>query len=430
MRLRISNGSNESFSTEINIQTIGNNNAIVLNREYSIRPNWNAKGDPLLRGISDFWSSMIKSTKKHYGDFECVIEIADYPVHVKKEKGYSINGSKVGLKTMCMVLAKLTYSSCLEVNRNSSKMTSIFIDSMSEPEQVSYVIENRAPFFFYEHYSRVDVRLNVESIGRKRYAIEVSDSVWGEINQKDLVAFVNSYRDEKKSGSWSRLTPKHLYETLMGEAPSASELKLMKAFLSQNRTKDIVGKRAKELVEETCALMPNNFFYHRIEVGPPEKDEEGRDRHYTVIEVDGKKHNVSKENNEWLFVKGKLYDWKIRKNSNSQSRQSVGTYVYNRVAIREKTGQVKNEFGVWEDTFEQVYKYQWLGPICVDNISFSGATSVGDQMVARAYAFLNDMVTVEIVNTIGGYLNQKDMSEHRLNFEELIDSDVNKLCLA
>ena len=424
MIVRISNGSNESFSTEINIQRIGDNFAIDFARSYTIRPDWNAKGDPLLKGISDFWSSIIRGTTKNYGKFECVIEIAGYPVHIKKDKAYSINGSKIGLKTMCMVLAKLTYSSCLEVNRNDSKMTSIFIDAMSEPEQVSYVIENRAPFFFYENYTKIDVRLNVESIGRKRYAIEVSDSVWGEISQKDLITFVNSYRENRKAGSWSRLTPKDLYEKLMGEAPSESELKLMKAFLSQNRTKDIVEKRAKELVRETCEKLPDRFFYHKIEVEP-----ENNER-WVIIEVDGKQHKVSKENNEWLFVRGKLYDWKIRKNSNSQSRQSVGTYVYNRVAVREKTGQVKNEFGEWEDTFELVHKYQWLGPICVDNLSFSGATSVGDQMVARAYAFLNDMVTVKIVNTIGGYLSQEDMSEHRLNFEELIDSDVNKLCLA
>lgn len=419
MRLRINNGSNETLSTEINIQEIGNNRAIELTRVYTIAPNWNAKGDPLLRGISDFWSTGIKHTTKHYGNFECVIEIAEYPVHVKKEKGYYLNGSKIGLKAMCMVLAKLTYSSCLEVNRNSSKMTSIFIDAMSEPEQVSYAMENRAPFFFYEDYSRVDVRLNVESIGSKRYAIEISDSVWGEISQKDLITFVNSYRDEKKSGSWSRLSPKELYQKLMGEIPSDSELKLMKAFLSQNRTKDIVEKRAKELVRESCERMPNNFFYHKIDV---------EDR-LTVVEVDGKEYQVHDTNNEWLFVRGRLYDWKIRKNSNNESRQSVGTYVYNKVIQRKKIGQIEED-GEWIDQFEEVDHYQWLGPICVDNLSFNGATSIGDQMVARAYAFLNDSVTVQMVNTIGGYLKQRDMSEHRLNFEELINSDVNKLCLA
>ena len=418
MRLRLNNGSNETLTTEVNIRSIGENKAIELfSANYNISPDWNAKGDPLLSGICKFWSLTIKNTAKAYSNFECIIEIRDYPIHIKKDKSYHINGTRVGLKTMSMVLARLTYCSCLEAN--TSKMTSTFIDAMSEPEQISYALENRAPFYFYEDYSRVDVRLNVESIGSKKYAIEISDSVWGEINQKDLITFVNSYREDNKRGSWSRLSPKELYRKLMGEEPSDSELKLMKAFLSQNRTKDIVEKRAKELVRETCERMPNNFFYHKIDV----------EDKITVVKVDGENYKVHDSNNEFLFVRGRLYDWKIRKNSNAESRQSVGTYVYNKVTQRKKIGQIEED-GEWIDQFEEVSHYQWLGPICVDNLSFNGATSIGDQMVARAYAFLNDSVTVQIVNTIGGYLKQEDMSEHRLNFEELIDSDVNKLCLA
>ena len=139
------------------------------------------------------------------------------------------------------------------------------------------------------------------------------------------------------------------------------------------------------------------------------------------------KVTITPENNEWLFVRGKLYDWKIRKAHNSQSRQSVSTYVYNSITDSVKTGQVQNEDGEWVDTFKEEKTYLWRGPICVDNLAFNGATSIGDQMVARGYAFLNDEVTIRLINTISGNLNTKDMSEHRLDFEDLLENDLGVL---
>jgi hypothetical protein len=401
---------------EVKIQK-GYTRAFDSNRE-TITPNYDAKGEPLHSAIVSFFSSKLNSRRYRGTHYEWVLKIDCLPIVVSYDGKYKINGTALPLISVANALARVTYFSCFEDNKNVSKLVSVLVESITVPEPVSYVLENRAPYHFYSDYSKQEVRLNVQPIGDKKYAIEISDSVWGEISQKDLVTFVNSYRDKKKRGNWNNLSPKMLYSKLIGEEPSEGQLKLMKAFLSQNRTQDIVERRAKELIVETCDRLPNHFFYHKEEV------EKG-----TTKVLDCMMHGgtVTEENNEWLFVRGKLYDWKIRKAHNGQSRQSVNTFVYNSVTDRVKTGQVQNEDGEWVDTFKKETTYLWRGPICVDNLAFNGATSVGDQMVARGYAFLNDEVTINLINTIGGNLNTKDMSEHRLDFEYLLENDLGAL---
>ena len=381
----------------------------------TITPKYDAKGDPLHSAIVSFFMKRLKSRRYDGTHYEWVMNIDCLMIVVSYDGKYKINGTTLPLVSVANALARVTYFSCFEDNRNISKLMSVLIDSITIPEPVSYVLENRAPYHFYSDYKKQEVRLNVQPIGNSKYAIEISDSVWGEISQKDLLTFVNSYRDNKKRGNWNNLSPKMLYARLIGEEPTEGQLKLMKAFLSQNRTQDIVERRAKELIVETCERLPNHFFYHKEEV------EEGTSR------VGENGVIITPENNEWLFVRGKLYDWKIRKAHNAQSRQSVSTFVYNTITDRIKTGQVQNENGEWVDTFTEEKKFLWRGPICVDNLAFNGATSIGDQMVARGYAFLNDEVTINLINTINGNLDTKDMSEDRLDFEDLLENDLGVL---
>ena len=381
----------------------------------TITPKYDAKGDPLHSAIVSFFMKRLKSRRYDGTHYEWVMNIDCLMIVVSYDGKYKINGTTLPLVSVANALARVTYFSCFEDNRNISKLMSVLIDSITIPEPVSYVLENRAPYHFYSDYKKQEVRLNVQPIGNSKYAIEISDSVWGEISQKDLLTFVNSYRDNKKRGNWNNLSPKMLYARLIGEEPTEGQLKLMKAFLSQNRTQDIVERRAKELIVETCERLPSHFFYHKEEV------EEGTSR---VVENEV---TITPENNEWLFVRGKLYDWKIRKAHNAQSRQSVSTFVYNTITDRIKTGQVQNENGEWVDTFTEEKKFLWRGPICVDNLAFNGATSIGDQMVARGYAFLNDEVTINLINTINGNLDTKDMSEDRLDFEDLLENDLGVL---
>mgnify|MGYP003108420465 CR=1 FL=1 len=390
-------------------------------RDY-VEPNWSSKGDPYHEGLCRTWRNIISRAGGGQWNFERIYWFADntYPIHIKYDGKYYLNGRQFGLKIACNIFARVTYACFFEEQRDYDNLMKVYLKAVSVPEPILYVLENRVPYYFYADYQRQDVRLNVEKIGRGKYAIELSDSVWGEISESELVTFVNSFRNNNKRGKWYRMSPALLYKNLVGKDPSESELKIMIAFLSQNRTKDIVEKRAKELILETCELMPTKFFYHVEHVE--------EDASHKKIKIDGYKlMKIDKTNNEWLFVRGQLYDWKIQKVSNRESRQSVNTYVYNIQHIKEKTGQIKNEDGDWIDTFETKKVPMWLGPICVDNLAMGGAQSIGDQMVARGYAFLNDRVATKLISTINAYLYEEDMSNHRLDFEYLLNNNIGEL---
>jgi hypothetical protein len=142
-----------------------------------------------------------------------------------------------------------------------------------------------------------------------------------------------------------------------------------------------------------CEKYPDRIFYKGFEVG---------DINYTT----GEKY--TKHNNEFLFVKGKLFDWKIQKRdavSGEHDRQNVSVYVYNVRKYSEEDEKVPEEFG-------------WLGPICIDNMTSHGGNSIGDQMVARALALMNDNIVTKFVGTIQSYIRE-EMSERRLSFDNL-----------
>jgi hypothetical protein len=375
---------------------------------YSTNVLYHKVGDPVHLGIVEFFSYYLKYTAKHREKFEAVITIGTLPVAISYNGKYSINGKTLSLNQISGALARVAFSSSTE--EDTVKLLTVLMNNVDMPESIAYVLENRIPYHWFDEFERIDVRLNVQQIGKKKFAVELSDSVWGDISQTDLNTFVNSYRKESKRGKWRRLTPSKLYERLIGREPTSSELKLMCAFLKQNRTKDIVERRAKELVAEVCEKFPDNFFYLKLPIGKI---------------VDTTKE-ITENNNEYLFIKGQNYDWKIRKHSNTASRQSVNTFVWN-VRI-ENCIDEENEYMLDEEgNYITKTTFGWNGPICVDNLSFNGANSIGDQMVSRAFALKNDTIAIKMVGTISSYLTQEDMSEHRLDFAHLLKHDKEAL---
>ena len=124
------------------------------------------------------------------------------------------------------------------------------ISYMNMPENVRYVLENRLPYFFYENFQKIQVRLNVMQIEDDICAIEISDGIWGEISFKDLNTMCNFYIHGKQRGSWKFISPDELYFRLIGEKISESTEKVMIEFLKQNRQHDMVEKRAEELMRD------------------------------------------------------------------------------------------------------------------------------------------------------------------------------------
>jgi|11_taG_2_1085331.scaffolds.fasta_scaffold01519_8 hypothetical protein len=355
--------------------------------------------DPIQAGLETFWKSALsirgggnrtyaynrRRNTINFGEvFNHVVMIGGCPV-VLSRKGirYHLNGKSYSLSTIASALARVTFKSCFE--KDPAKLLSGLYATLQLPENVKYCMENRAPYHFHEDYERIDVRLNVVQIDDKMLAMEISDGVWGEITPQQLDTYCNFYIHGQSRGKWKRLAPATLYKRLMGRSPTDSELKLMVAFLQQNRMQDIVDKRAIELVDDMLKQYKGRLSAVH--------DDDG-----TLLE---------------LHIRGKDYDWKLTNNKFKSGIQMVSTFIWQPVEERkqhenEETGEV---------TYNKVLSEpNWRGPICIDNMS--DGSPLGDQFAGRALALLNDSMTIKIVNTIKSYL-AAEPNEYRVDNNDL-----------
>ena len=251
------------------------------------------------------------------------------------------------------------------------------------PENITYVIENKLPYIFYErnetNITKHECRMNVKQIADFEFAIEVSGGIWGTIGLKDLNTFVDTYLYNKRRGQWVQISPQELYFKTVGTRPSEAQVKVMKEFLKQNRKQDIVEKRAMELFDDMVR------DYETIKTGM-------RLRPGTTT---GDKIKV-------MYVRGKVADWMIVDNCSKSGTQDVSTYILKDGENDGRGGSGWNSnMATEEKTMSK--KLYWSGPICIDNMQ-SGA-SVGDQFASRAFACMNDEMTIGLVSTIRNYVS-------------------------
>ena len=221
-------------------------------------------------------------------------------------------------------------------------------------------------------------------IGPDECAMEISDGVWAAISAKSLNTYMNYYWKNQKSSSWakSRLTPKKLWTRLLKTEPTEGQVKMMIAFLEQNRTDDLVQKRAYQLVKDMEAQY------------------EGR------LRVFWDNDKVAA-----MLVRGKIADWVITDNQYKTDIQAVSTFVFKKI-----NGPVN------------FFDGELAGPICIDNMTKN--SSVGDQFAARAFALLNDNLTVNLVSTIKHYLNDEhyeNQIEARIMFDDVTLKDLTEV---
>mgnify|MGYP003125368864 FL=1 len=328
--------------------------------------------DPVHEGIKTHIKRIFskkRNTRRHrYSgmpkDLTSTIRIKNLTVFFQKKSGrHHLNGIYLSLDNLSDVLSRVIYRSCF--TDDATTLNKVLWKYLHIPENVVYALENRVPYFFYEDYEKHDVRLNVQRTGPSTVALEISDGVWGEMSFKELDKYCNFYVHEQKRGSWPYTSPKNLFMKLMKREPSRAELNLMVAFLQQNRKKDIVEKKAFQLINEMVSQRPDKLF--------------------PVWEDNKLTH---------LFVRGNHYDWKLEcRNYKERGTQNVSTFVY------QPTGEGKS----------------WRGPICIDNAN--NDSSVGDQFAARAMALINDNFTIKIVSTIDSYINSEP-DENRMDENE------------
>lgn len=330
--------------------------------------------DGVLDGIAYFWQSIFSKRMKAFFDIDLhrlsshdnyilFLEIGSLPIGIEKKKGiYRVNGHRVGTNELSYLCARLTIKAGLTNDIN--EMVKTLMNYLSLPEDVRYCLENKVPYYFYENWSKFEVRLNIEQIGFSEFAIEISDGIWGTISAKDLQVYCGYYLHNKKRTNWSNCRPSNLFKRLVGREPSDAERHLMIEFLKQNRTQDLVEDRAISLL----------------------RDIESKNENVKVFWSGNSPLEVA--------VRGKLFDWKLMTNpsADKNSLQRVQTYIW---------AQVGDE-------------YSW-NFCCVDNLSTN--SPLGDQFASRILLLLNDKVAVEIVNTLRNYKSHVDKNKNERSKE-------------
>jgi len=307
-----------------------------------------------------------------------------YTIYISKNVygGYSINGSKLNKADMLTVISKFILRATI---CESSITLSDYVEKLlTYPPNVLYALENRTPYSFYEQGIKHEVRINTRDIGNKEVALEISDGIWGTISVKDMNTFVNTFKHgSERSKKWSRITPRRLWFEVMGTECSEAQLKLMIAWLKQNRTQDMVDRRAEELLY-SLNDVPNMSYYPHMSLHANAENtdfSEYRDRLRKAVLVKGQMH-------DWLLVSKMLNNQRHKVNAN----QSVDSYV---IYKREEDGNELLSFKHGDETIS-------IGGrnVCIDNVQNN--SSIGDQLSTRAYIAMNDASVVEagMIHTI------------------------------
>ena len=352
----------------------------------TVSPDRSAK-DPIHKSMKDMFKGMLKqprqnrwgySNRTNYfgeGDFNGVFWIRECPLALSRTNGkYKINGKAESMNTIASVFARVAFKACF--TEDNTQLMQVLFSSLNLSEDIKYVLENRVPYHYFKDFEKQEVRLNVAQIGDKEFAIELGDGIWGNLSMKDLQSFCNYYIHGRMNSKFKRMGLKRLYQTLVGKEPLDSDIKVMREFLAQNRTEDLIENRAKELLRDITRQYPNRIKLIEDDNGEPQE----------------------------MYVAGNDYDWKLTNSAYKSEIQKVSTFVRQKRIEHDDNGKE-------EET------WYWAGSICIDNMA--KGSSLGDQFATRAFALLNDNMTVVRVNTIKSYLNYKPNENERVDMNEV-----------
>ena len=363
--------------------------------------------DPIIEGIVKTLKSRMRlkhlvngSTKK---SIVMYVGKCKYMVILRKVGNkYNLNGLTANMDIIEKAIARTILRACY---LDESEESYDFLDEYLEkciflPENINYVLENKLPFSFYEgtiaSHEKHECRMNIKQISPVNFAIEISSGVWGELTMKEVNTFVNTFWKKQRKGKWYAISPGELYDKLLGDKPTSAQVKVMVEFLKQNRTQDIVEKRAMELFED----LVNN--HDNIKKGMYNFEAQTR-----VTTTPHRKEVLA------MYIRGRYGDWMIIDNTSKTGIQDVSTYIL-KLGESSRYGGTKVHLPIVGNK-----ECVWSGPICIDNLQ-SGA-SKGDQFASRAFACMNDVHTAEMVSTIKGYLTglSVDQKKVRLDWDAL-----------
>ena len=385
------------------LQTTLSSNKFIRDRNVDIwaqRQRQNISKEPTIESIHNTLKGTLGLTGLVRADEKKSIFMrvgnCKYLINMRKVGNrYMANGDFANLDTIMKAISRTIMRSAYingEGEEAQEALDDYFLRCIEVPENVSYAMENRVPYKFFERegleIKERNTRLSLMRIAQDNYALEISSGVWGEINSKNLNTFINSYLYNKRSGKWYMVSPAELWFRTVGTKATPAQIKIMKEFLKQNRRSDLAEQRAMQLFND----MVNK--YDNVTKG-------------TFVR-NGEKVLA-------MFIRGKFADWMVVDNKSKRGIQDVSTYVLTTKRLGE--GQAVTVLdNVINNTDEEPY---WAGPICIDNLS-SGA-SVGDQFAARAFACMNDTMLVKLVSTVRRYIqgHEANQEEIRLDWDAM-----------
>ena len=410
--LQIGNRGNSQII--VPIQTNANINRYAGYNRYHvgmnlISHNSGQADDPILKEVNKSINFGIKN-----GLGVLIIKFTNngWPLIIVKSKGYYINGYKKNKGEVNNIVSYMIKRHT-DNNMDYDSAEKQFNNMINTSLEITKCIINK---LFYQYISEdkmhnavgitpvVDTLLTVEKTSRQTTAIEINSGLWINMEDKLFCQFIKACNGSKNK--FYGISPEELYYTCTGKILSSNNVKLVRAFLSQNRHKDLIAKKSMELFEGLCTRFPNKI----------------------------KKVDISDSGCIGLLVKGYQYDWVIVGPEDSiengtTGQQNVSTYILlnsdNFIANKDKDGDTTYETvegcnlpRSWGSRING--KYIVIGSICIDQTQYD--ISIGDQFAARALAVMNDKTTLSIVSTLRSY-SQYTVA-HRVDFDAVSELHI------
>jgi len=313
-----------------------------------------------LRGFGDSYQEILFTRKYPDGNFTFFMTM-DF--NNRGTASYKLNSKSLSREIVHTVLAKMLLKMCFATS--SSAMREYLNMLLHVPPRVVHALENRTVYKFYVDGRRIEVRLNTKRISEKECALEISDSLWLPISNKDLDSFIKYHREDNQRNKKWNVAPINLIRMLDENTYSKmaeSTQNVMNAFLMQNRTQKLVEKRAQKLLSEMTEKFPTRLFTYKERVDYQEKMATA------------------------MLVSGELADYFIVPNrSQNHGHQNVSVFVVHGPNTTHGDGFTRKD-------------YATRGPVCIDNIHNN--SSIGDQIMSRALALMNDKAAVNAIHTL------------------------------
>ena len=324
----------------------------------------------------------------------------------KHDKKYYINGNQITKSLLNGILPSMLMR--MPILKNQEEMENYIDIAINTDPVIASAIVNKVEYNFFimddDALRPVSTLLNLEKTGKDTTAIELYEGVWIGLRDSQIKSFINSCKGNKNK--FLGISPQELYYMSRGEVLSDSQLKVVHAFLEQNRKSSLVEKRSMELFEGLTERFKGKIYSIQTNFSTTEN-----------------------EVKQTMAVRGKFLDWIVVDAGNSNGgRQDVSTYAVvslsnyvqednyfvNRFPKETNLNNISiNNSSVY--TGDKGEEYYLMGPICIDQQHQN--ISLGDQFAARAMALLNDIHSCRQVSTLRGY--EKFQPKLRVDWDAL-----------